>query len=246
MPVTYCAIGSSSRELAFLGQLQDHGGGHRLGVRRDPEVGVAARRSRRAELRRAVADRELDLRRAQQNHRAGNEELAGGRVDQALQRTLVERSQGRRAGRAIRHRAGAARRARRRGRGPGRAPGDEEGRAAQEARDPPLPGSRRPRRPCRARDQRAAGVADARADSGRRQRCAPAGSVTPATHPPASRQRRAARAACAKRSPSSWTAATSRHDPRERRGAASSREAWRTRTSTSAGHASAIWRAANA
>ncbi len=89
-------------ELAFLGQLQDHRGRHRLGIRGDPEVGVGAGRGRRAQLRGAVGDRELALGSAQENHGAGNQEFLGGRVHRGLQRSLVDRLERRRAGRGSR------------------------------------------------------------------------------------------------------------------------------------------------
>ena len=92
-------------ELAFLGQLHDHRGRHRLGIRGDPEVGVGAGRARRAQLRGAGGDRELALGCAQEHHGAGHQELLGGRVHHGLQRSLVDRLERRRAGRGTRPRA---------------------------------------------------------------------------------------------------------------------------------------------
>ena len=83
-------------ELAFLGQLQDHRGRHRLGVRGDPEVGVGAGRGRGAQLGGAGGDREVALGGAQKNHGAGDQELPGGRVHHGLKRGLVDRLERRR------------------------------------------------------------------------------------------------------------------------------------------------------
>ena len=92
-------------ELAFLRQLHDHRGRHRLRVRGDPEVGVGAGRARRAQLRRAVGDRELALGCAQEHHGAGHQEFLGRRVHHGLQRGLVDRLERRRVSRGARPRA---------------------------------------------------------------------------------------------------------------------------------------------
>ena len=98
-PGTYFETGSPRLELAFLRQLHDHRGRHRLGIGSDPEVGVGVGRVRRAQLRGAVGDRELALGGAQENHGAGNQEFLGGRVHHGLQRGLADRLERRRASR---------------------------------------------------------------------------------------------------------------------------------------------------
>ena len=78
-------------QLAFLGEQHGHGGGHRLGVRGDPEMRVAGRGRRAAEFRRAVAVGEIALRGAQKDHRAREQQLLGHRVHGGLKRRRIDR-----------------------------------------------------------------------------------------------------------------------------------------------------------
>jgi hypothetical protein len=78
-------------QFSFLGQQHDYGGRHCLGVRDDSKMRVAARRGCAAKLRHAVAEDEIALRRAQQNHGARQQKLLGCRFHGALKRDWVER-----------------------------------------------------------------------------------------------------------------------------------------------------------
>jgi hypothetical protein len=78
-------------QFSFLGQQHDHGGDHRLGIGGDPEMRIGARWGRAAELRRAVAEYEIALRRAQENHGARQQEFLAQRFDDALKRGRFDR-----------------------------------------------------------------------------------------------------------------------------------------------------------
>ena len=88
---TYFDAGSLSSQLALLSQLQDHGGRHRLGIGGDPEMRIGLRRRCAAQRRRAGAEDEFSLGRAQQNHGAGQHELFGCRFHAGSKCNRVER-----------------------------------------------------------------------------------------------------------------------------------------------------------
>ena len=248
MPVTYLAIGSSSRSFPSWASCRITAAVIVLvfdAIRKwvSPRGG-----DRRAQPRRAVADRELDPAACAEEPphpergarwppcRPGSAAHPGRSVAGPTCRPCDPASCRCRASRSATRTWSRSRTPRRRG---PRHPGRSRSTVARVATTATTLSIARPR---------AAGVEDARADSGA-EAALRTGRFCRAGDPPAGgRQRRAARAACAARSPSSWTAATPRHDARGRRAAASSRADQRTRTSTSTGRArsSRPQRAANA